>query len=99
LVIPERQGRPASVCKRTTIALSGRTVLDVCLFPKAKECEMKIGLLFWILMLVWLLFGLWWQWPASNSAAFSFAPVGGSVLLFVVVGILGWKVFGPPLQA
>jgi hypothetical protein len=59
---------------------------------------MKIGLLFWILMLVWLLFGLWWQWPAVGGAAVTFAPVGGSVLLFLVVGILGWKVFGSPLQ-
>jgi len=59
---------------------------------------MKIGLLFWILMLVWLLFGLWWQWPASNGAAVSFAPVGGAFLLFLVVGLLGWKVFGAPLQ-
>jgi hypothetical protein len=60
---------------------------------------MKIGLLFWILMLVWLLFGLWSNWPAGTGAQLNYAPVGGSLLLFLVVGILGWKVFGAPLQA
>jgi len=64
-----------------------------------KEFEMKIGLLFWILMLVWLLFGLWWQWPAGSGGAVAYGPVGGSVLLFILVSILGWKTFGPPLQA
>lgn len=59
---------------------------------------MKIGLLFWILMLLWLLFGLWVNWPAGTSDGHAFAPVGGSLLLFVVIGILGWKVFGAPLQ-
>ena len=59
---------------------------------------MKMGLLIWILMLVWLLFGLWSQWPSGVGTA-DYRPVGGSVLLFLVVGLLGWKVFGPPLQA
>jgi hypothetical protein len=60
---------------------------------------MKIGLLFWILMLVWLLFGLWSQWPAGGGSAIAYGPVGGSLLLFILIGILGWKLFGPPLQA
>lgn len=60
---------------------------------------MKIGLLFWILMLVWLLFGAWTYWPMGGTAAVSFGPLGGSLLLFVLVGILGWKAFGAPLQA
>ena len=60
---------------------------------------MKIGLLFWILMLVWLLFGLWVYWPVGGGSVVTFGPAGGSFLLFVLVGILGWKVFGAPLQA
>jgi hypothetical protein len=59
---------------------------------------MKIGLLFWILMLVWLLFGLWSQWPSGSGSALTYGPVGGALLLFLVVGLLGWKVFGAPLQ-
>jgi len=60
---------------------------------------MKIGLLFWILMLVWLLFGLWSQWPAGSGGVVAYGPVGGSLLLFILIGILGWKLFGAPLQA
>jgi uncharacterized membrane protein len=66
---------------------------------QAKEIEMKIGILFWILMLLWLVFGVWTYWPATGGSAVAFGPVGGSLLLFVLVGILGWKVFGAPLQA
>lgn len=60
---------------------------------------MKIGVLFWILMLLWLVFGVWANWPAASGSTVAFGPVGWSLLLFVLVGILGWKVFGAPLQA
>jgi hypothetical protein len=59
---------------------------------------MRIGLLFWILMLVWLLFGFWLYWPAANGTGMSFGFVGGNLLLFLVIGLLGWKVFGSPLR-
>jgi hypothetical protein len=58
---------------------------------------MKIGLLFWILMLVWLVFGVWAYWPVSGAVV-AYPLVGGNLLLLVLVGLLGWKVFGPPLQ-
>lgn len=52
---------------------------------------MSFALAFWILMLVWLVFGL--------ALHFGYAPMwGGSVLLFVLMLLLGWKVFGPPLH-
>jgi hypothetical protein len=60
---------------------------------------MKIGLLFWILMLVWLLFGAWTYWPTGSATVVAYGPVGGNLLLLLLVGLLGWKVFGPPLQA
>ena len=59
---------------------------------------MKIGLLFWILMLVWLLFGVWSYWPAGGGTVVAFGPVGGSFLLLVLMSLVGWKVFGAPLQ-
>ena len=42
---------------------------------------MTLGLAYWILMLVWLAFGLW-----SNG----WKPTGGNVLLFLVLALLGW---------
>jgi hypothetical protein len=49
-------------------------------------------------MLVWLLFGFWISWPAAGGAVMSYGFIGGNLLLFLVIGLLGWKVFGSPLQ-
>ncbi len=55
---------------------------------------MPIGILFYVLMLLWLVFGLWWNWPVEGK----YGPIGGNLLLFLLLLLLGWKVFGPPLQ-
>jgi len=57
---------------------------------------MTIGLLFWILMLLWLLFGLYWNWP--GSAVGPYGPIGNSLLLFVLLLLLGWHAFGSPVH-
>jgi hypothetical protein len=59
---------------------------------------MRISLLFWILMLLWLLFGFVLYCGAANGGGMSIGLVGGNLLLFVVIGLLGWKVFGSPLR-
>jgi hypothetical protein len=57
---------------------------------------MPIGILFWVLMLLWLLFGLYWN--RADFGAGNYGILGGNLLLFVLLGLLGWKVFGPVLQ-
>lgn len=52
---------------------------------------MSIGLCYWILMLIWFVFGLYLTWQ-------NHLLVGGNVLLFILLLLLGWKVFGPPLR-
>ena len=59
---------------------------------------MQKGLLFWVLMLVWLIFGLWSNWQASGGTALGYGLLGGNILLFLLLGVLGWKVFGFPIQ-
>lgn len=57
---------------------------------------MPIGILFWVLMILWFLFGLW-----SNRAVFTagdYGPLGGNLLLFVLLALIGWRLFGPVLQ-
>lgn len=56
---------------------------------------MSFALVYWILMLIWLVFGLWSNWPVSGSNA---RPLGGTLLLFILLVILGWKVFGAPIH-
>lgn len=53
---------------------------------------MTLGLLYWILMLLWLVFGLWTNWPLGVR------PAGGHLLLFILLLILGWQVFGAPIK-
>jgi len=56
---------------------------------------MTLELLFWILMLFWLLFD---SWSLYRVAPTNYQGIGGNVLLFVLMGILGFKVFGHIIQ-
>lgn len=55
---------------------------------------MSAGAWFWILYVVCLLFGSWALWPTDGK----FRPLGGLLVVFILLGLLAWRVFGPPLQ-
>lgn len=55
---------------------------------------MPIGMWYWILMLIWLLWGGYTTWPRGDNRVFW--PFGGSLLLFILLALLGWRVFGSP---
>lgn len=55
---------------------------------------MSFGLIYWILMLVWLVFGV-----AQHFGVFgAYAVLGSTILFFILFLLLGWKVFGPPVH-
>jgi hypothetical protein len=54
---------------------------------------MSLGLIFWILMLLWLLGSAYTRWPLANPRAY-----GVDLLLFILLLILGWGVFGAPIK-
>jgi hypothetical protein len=56
---------------------------------------MAFGLCYWIIMLIWFLFGLWDLWAHPESRKPATAHVG---VLFILLLLLGWKVFGAPLH-
>lgn len=56
----------------------------------------SIGVVFWLLMLLWLLFGLYWN--RADIQGGSYGLVGGNLMLFVLLFILGWRVFGWPIS-
>ena len=58
---------------------------------------MGIGVAFWVLMLLWLVFGFMWNWP-GNTYAGAYGPIGNTLLLFVLLALLGWHDFGPALH-
>lgn len=56
---------------------------------------MTLGLCYWILMLIWFVFGLALHFGYVGPP---YGAFGNSLLLFVLFGLLGWQVFGPPLH-
>ena len=58
---------------------------------------MSIGTLFWVLMIIWLIFGFVWNWRPEVTG--SWGPFGNSLLLFILFFLLGWRVFGFILHA
>jgi hypothetical protein len=53
---------------------------------------MSFALVFWILMLLWLV----WSLPFNTWSAN--APYASNIMLFILFGLLGWRVFGPALH-
>ena len=60
----------------------------------ASGSALSIGLLFWILMILWLIFGFWSNY---TPGAFNVRPFGGHILLWVLLFLLGLEVFGFPI--
>jgi hypothetical protein len=56
---------------------------------------MTLGLCFWVLMLIWFVFGVLVHF---SVVAAGYTMLGNSVLLFVLFLLLGWQTFGPPLH-
>lgn len=55
---------------------------------------MTFGLVFWILMLLWLIYGFW-GWYSPNNPNWQW---GNAAMLFILFLLLGWKVFGAPVH-
>ena len=58
---------------------------------------MSLGLAFWILMLIWAVFGVLSH--VEPGLIGGYVVFGNALLLFILFALVGWKVFGPPLHA
>jgi hypothetical protein len=56
---------------------------------------MTRGLIFWIIMLLWLLFMLA---IFGGFVGGVYAAGGGALLHFILFALLGWNVYGPPVR-
>jgi Na+/proline symporter len=61
-----------------------------------EETIVSIGVLFWLLMILWLLFGLYWN--RSDIRGGNYGLAGGNMMLFILLFILGWHAFGSPIK-
>jgi hypothetical protein len=59
---------------------------------------MSFALLYWILMLICAFFSLWPVRPNGSAGPRPFRPWIEAVMLYVLLMLLGWKVFGPPVH-
>jgi hypothetical protein len=57
---------------------------------------MPLGILFWVLMVLWLIFGIWSNRVQIQGGQYQI--IGGNLLLFILLFILGWRVFGFIIQ-
>jgi predicted membrane channel-forming protein YqfA (hemolysin III family) len=55
---------------------------------------MSAGVWFWLLYVICVIFGMWAEWPADGR----YRPLGGRLVVFILLGLLGFRVFGSPIQ-
>jgi O-antigen ligase len=53
---------------------------------------MSLGILYWLLMVLFLVLGMWSSWPNLRAGS-------PNILLFLILVVVGWKVFGPPINS
>lgn len=56
---------------------------------------MSTRFLFWLLWILWLVFGL--IIPNASVGFHASWAMGGTLLEFILFGLVGWKVFGQPI--
>jgi hypothetical protein len=55
---------------------------------------MTRGFIFWIIMLILLIVGVLWHFGTLGM----FGPIGFGGIAYILFGLLGWQVFGPPVR-
>jgi hypothetical protein len=58
---------------------------------------MSIGFLFWLLMIIWLIFGIVASPPLTVGGA-TIPGWGGHLFHWVLLALLGWGIFGFPIH-
>ena len=60
---------------------------------------MTRGLIFWILMLIWFVFGLLVNFAPGGLGGYAHIAAGADIVLFFILfALLGWQLFGPPVH-
>ncbi len=59
---------------------------------------MSIGFIFWLIMLIMLIFGFFGTQPVTVGGT-TVPGWGGHLLLWVLLALLGWGIFGFPIHS
>lgn len=57
---------------------------------------MPLGILFWVIYVIAVLFGFWANYNPGQP--FAIRPFGSYFVIWLLVGVLGWEVFGPVVR-
>lgn len=55
--------------------------------------SMWFGQLYWIIVWLWLVLAVWLSWPVGGK---SWRPLWRNLLLFILLLMIGWILFGMP---
>lgn len=55
---------------------------------------MNAGQWFWIVYVLCFILSGWSYYPFQQN----YRPFMGNIALFILIGLLGWGVFGPPIR-
>jgi hypothetical protein len=58
---------------------------------------MTLAVWFWLLYVLSLIFVGWGEWGIAIPGN-PFARRGWYIILYILIGLLGWKAFGSPIQ-
>lgn len=57
---------------------------------------MTLEVWYWLIMALWLLFGLWGEYEPGKP--YSFRRAGWNFGAFILFALIGYKVFGSPVK-
>ena len=60
---------------------------------------MSAAIWFWLIFVLVGIFGIFMQNPWRPAGPnYPWAPFGSWLITFILIGILGWGIFGPPIR-
>lgn len=60
---------------------------------------MSLTFLFWFFMLLWFILSFVWGVRTPRENIWGFAPLGANFFVFVLIALLGVRVFGWPISS
>lgn len=66
------------------------------LLAPEQGAQMSVGFIYWLLMILWLIFGFVWYWPRGDAKP-AYPNISGHFMLFVLLFLLGLSVYGFPI--